>query len=425
MYGMVWQGYLIAGSGAFKGKDLGQVTPFPFPTPPAEKGGWYVVTAACTPDRLVYQQANAYYTYKQGDAAVTFVAEVDLRGGRLVATTSQGYLLGVRGQDYFVLKPSDKELKLRPFPVESSPRPVLFLAYDGKRCLWGGPLFGQTLFSIDPKTKETANTGCVCDGGGEVYGVTFLNGKVYAASYAGGDITEYDPDQPWDQWGLKNPRPLVQLSKNGYIRPVAGIMPGPGDKLYSGWMTKYGAYGGAIAITDPATGATELIENPFGEQAVYGLVIGDHYAYVGTSLEANGLPTKTGESPKFGILDLTTRQKVFEYAFDGAKGVRLFGRDAKTGLVAACVDDKVLLFDAEKREWLKLKTETPLLTYSGAFAGKAFIYANENNVVRLDLKTLDTKVIATAPAAVNNVVLGHHGAVYVSSGSRVYRLRGG
>src|SRR5439155_11442319 len=150
--------------------------------------------------------------------------------------------------------------------------------------LWGGPTFGQTLFWLDTSTKEFFNTPVVCNAGGEVYDVTFLDGKVYAVAYSGGDIIEYNPDQPWDQLSNKNPRTIAHLADRGYIRPVAGVVVGPSQKkLYSGWMAKYGTYGGAIAVTDPADGKTELIENPLGQQAIAGLAVDDTQLYVGTS----------------------------------------------------------------------------------------------------------------------------------------------
>jgi hypothetical protein len=282
-----------------------------------------------TPDVLYLRQGNAVYRYARGDSELTFIADIPLRGGRLMAGTSKGELLGVRGQDYFVIKPGDTDLKLRSIPVEGRGRPTLFLEADPGGRLWGGPHFGQTLFYLDPRTKKAVNTGVVCDAGGEVYDVTFLDGKVYTASYAGGDITCYDPEAPWDQWGLKNPKPLTAVGP-AYIRPTGGIVTGPDRKLYSGWMAQYGKYGGAVAITDPDTGKTELIENPLGEQAVEGLAVDGQFAYVGTSLTANGLPAKKGESPRFGVIDLTSKKVVFQREFEGAQSVRRVVYDTKT-----------------------------------------------------------------------------------------------
>src|SRR5439155_2997054 len=108
-------------------------------------------------------------------------------------------------------------------------------------------------------SKRITNTSQISNHGGEVYDAAFVNGKIYAVAYVGGEVIEYDPDAPWDQIGGKNPRTIATVSP-GYIRPIAGVVLGPDGNLYSGWEAKYGTYGGAVAITDPATGKTQVIE---------------------------------------------------------------------------------------------------------------------------------------------------------------------
>ena len=289
--GSSWNGYYLSGSQAFRGKSFEKIDPVPFPVPPAAKGEW-TVDPLTTEETLYLRQGTAIYRHEKKGSLLQLVADIDLRGGWLMAVNRKGELLGVRGQDYFVIRPGDRDLNLKPIPVEGRGRPALFLKVDPDNRLWGGPRFGQTLFWVDTATLKTTNTGTVCDAGGEVYDVAFLDNRIYTASYAGGDITEYDPDLPWDQWNRKNPRPVASVSP-AYIRPTGGILAVNG-KLYSGWMAKYGTYGGAVAVTDPQTGKTELIENPLGEQSVEGLAVDERFAYVGTSLTANGLPDKEG-----------------------------------------------------------------------------------------------------------------------------------
>ena len=74
---------------------------------------------------------------------------------------------------------------------------------------------------MDPVTKKTVNTDVICDRDGEVYDVAFYKGKVYAVSYAGGDIVEYDPSQPWDEWNSKNPKIIKNLAPSVYARAQA------------------------------------------------------------------------------------------------------------------------------------------------------------------------------------------------------------
>ncbi|MCC6443967.1 MAG: hypothetical protein IT210_10995 [Armatimonadetes bacterium] len=425
--GVIWQGYYLSGSRAFKGRDFQVISPVPFPTPPAEKGGWYVDAFMTTPEDLYLRQGSAIYHYRQGDPALALLTEIDLRGGRVMAANRKGELLGVRGQDYFVIKSGDRDLALRPIPVEGRGRPTLFLEADPQGVLWGGPHFGQTLFSLDPKTKKTVNTGVVCDSGGEVYDVTFLDGKVYTASYAGGDITCYDPRQPWDQWGRKNPRLLAQVGPD-YIRPTGGMVTGPDGRIYSGWMARYGTYGGAVAITDPVTGKTEMIENPLGEQAVEGLAVDDKFAYVSTSLTANGLPTKKaeGEWASFGVIDLATRKVVFRHMFDKVTGVRQVVLDVKTRRAAMIVDGALAVFDTARQSFVSdLPGEPPRASsYRMAAPGDGKIYfATDRDVNTFDLMTGQTKTLARASANVTNVTVAPDKAIYISCGMDVYRVR--
>jgi hypothetical protein len=422
--GVAWSGYFLARDRAFKGDSFRAVGPLPFPAPPVEKGAWFVDTELTTPNAVFIKQGNAFYRFRKGDKAISLIADIDLRGGRAMAANFRGELLGVRGQDYFVIKPGDRDLKLRPVPVEGRGRPMLFLKAGPDGRLWGGPHFGQTLFWLDPQTKKFYNTGTVCDAGGEVYDVAFLAGKIYTASYAGGDITCYDPSLPWDQWDLKNPKPVAKVGP-AYIRPTGGILAGTDGKLYSGWMAKYGTYGGAVAVTDPATGQTDLIENPLGAQGIVGLALDRGLAYVGTTLEANGLPEKKGESPHFGVVDLAAKRVAFKAPFQGAKAVYSVVFDAKTARVAMLVDKRLRVFDPRKKAFADAAfAGVPEITAARLAApGKGFVYAGtDKDAIRVNLKTGAVKVLARAPAPVTNIAVDNHGIVYIACEADVYRI---
>ena len=424
--GSVWNGYFVSGRQVFKGKDLDEVTPPPFPTPPADKGRWSINTTLTSADTLFINQDGALYRYRASEKDLTFICDLSISGGGLTASTEKGELLGIRGQDYFVVKPGDKDVKLRPIPVESSPRQTLFLRVDPRGILWGGPTFGQTLWHMDPMTKKAVNTSTICDAGGEVYDVAFANGKVCAVAYAGGDIIEYDPAQPWDQVNHKNPKVVANVGAKGYIRPEGGTSLGPDGKLYTGWLAKYGVYGGAVSITDPKTGDTELIENPLGEQAIVGAIAGgDGFVYVGSSLSANGLPYKKGEWARFGMVELATKKVLFQHEFDGIYGVSVLGYDPGSKRVAISVGGKLCIFDAAKREFLKDLPEAPKKSgRSVALPGDGILcYANDNSVVRLDMRTGKTATVVEAPGRVENVACGPDGTLYISCGVDVYAVR--
>lgn len=420
--GVSWNGYFLVGSQVLDGKALQPVKP-PFPLPPGE-GGWAVNVNLTTEQVLYLRQGSAVYRYAKGDEKLQWLASAELRGGGIYAATAKGELLGVRGQDYFVIQPGDTQVTLKPIPVDSAPRPTLFLRLDKKGRLWGGPHFGQTLFWMDTRTGKAVNTGTVCNSGGEVYDVAFVNGKVYAVAYAGGDIVQYDPEAPWDQWNNVNPRLIASVGEKGYIRPVPGVIAGPDGKLYSGWMAKYGVYGGAVAITDPATGDTTLIENPLGEQAIEGLAVDEKFLYVGTSLAANGLPNKTGEWARFGMIEKATKQVVFRHEFEGASGVRTFWLDTHTKRVAFSVNDRLHLFDTVSRRFIEPAEETPRVgsRIVGLGDGKAY-YASGKTIVQVDLDTGKAEVLVELSSGVSNVAVAEDGTLYAACGADIYRVR--
>jgi len=422
--GTVWNGYFVTGTHAFKGRELAEVDPLPFPTPPEDKGKWSIDTTLTTPDTLFIRQKTIIYCYKAGDKDLTLITDMALRQGALYAATSKGNVLGVRGQDYFIIKPGDKNLQLKPIPAEASPRPILFLRVDPEGKIWGGPYFGQTLFWTDPTTGKTVNTSTVCDEGGEVYDVAFSGGKVYAVAYAGGDIIEYDPKQSWDQWHVKNPRVIAKVGGE-YIRPEAGVKLGPDGKLYSAWLAKYGVYGGAVSITDIKTGATELIKNPLGEQGLSGVDTDGKFIYVSSTLAGNGLPIKKGDSPKFGVIDPTTKKVIFERIFDGKASVSIPVYDRATKRVVVVANGTVSLFDTAQQKFVEGLPDIPNMSSRKiASAGDGVItYGNEKSLVRLDLATGISTVMLEAPSNITNVAIGPDGTIYLTCGVDLYRVK--
>ncbi|MBM3493595.1 MAG: hypothetical protein FJX72_04625 [Armatimonadetes bacterium] len=424
----VWDGMFAAGSRLFTGPDFTPVPPT-FPTPPEDKGGWAVDAALTTDRMLILRQGTAVYGWRKGDAVLTKLADMELRGGRYLAVTDDGRLLGVRGQDYFVCRPGDTKLDLRPIPGDSGPRNLHFLRVDPQGRVWSGAPFGQTLCYLDPKTRKAVNTRTICDAGGEVFDVAFRDGRVYAAAYSGGNIVEYAPDAPWDQWNNTNPRTIAAVAP-GYIRPVGGIQFGPNGMLYSGWMARYGAYGGAVAITDPATGKTELIENPFGEQTVHGLAVDlradRRVAYVGTSLGANGLPNKKGESARFGVLDLASRKAVFTRTFEGAASVHSVAFDPSTNLVAMIAGGRLQVFDPATRKFATLPDDLPAPRGNLAVApGGRVVYGSAKDVIEFDMAGRTWTKVAETPERFGQIAVSSKGDMYVAAGPAVYRVTRG
>ncbi|MCX6376484.1 MAG: hypothetical protein NTU88_10710, partial [Armatimonadetes bacterium] len=217
------------------------------------------------------------------------------------------------------------------------------------------------------------------------------------------------------------PTAIAHIGTNGYIRPIGGAGFGPDGKLYSGWMAKYGTYGGAVAITNPDTGQTDLIENPLGEQAIHGLAVDAEYAYAGTTLSGNGLPNKTGESAKFGIIELATGKVVFEKTFDGASTILVPGYDEPTKRLVLSNGGALMLFDTSKRDFIALPEDTPKLTsYCTAMKDGCLYYGSEKSIVKLDVRRRKFERIADAPGRVSNVALGPDGSTGLAAGGTVY-----
>lgn len=421
----IWNGYILDGNRAFDGKTLELLKEPPFPAPPAEDGDWTILPNVTTPYVVHIKQKNKIYRFRQGDKELSLVGEVDSRLGGFHGVSLAGELLGVFGQDYFILQPGSREAKLMPIPVESGGRPPHFIRADGQGRLWGGPMFGQTLFWVDLKTGEATNTGIVSNRGGEVYDVAFTDDKVYAVAYVGGETIVYDPRQPWNQWGYKNPRTISNISQE-YIRPVGGVHLGPDGKLYSGWMAIYGTYGGALAITDPATEKTEVIKEPLGVQAVSGVDVGPAHVFLGTSLAGNGLPSQPNADPKFGVMDLKTRAIVFEHTFEkpdfGELHVVLYDKATNTVLLAP--GKRFLVYDVEKTKLESVEMKGIPARTGGAVApgDGTVIYGSEKELVIFDLKTRTVKRTETMPGKVEHLTRDPDGRLYFSAGPTVYRV---
>lgn len=423
--GVEWDGCFVTSdprSGrleAFTDASLKPADPRRFPW----EEGLQLYKALCTAKTLYFQRGNALLCFNAGDTKLTPVIDLELDGGRYVGLTSDGDLVGLRGQAWFKLNPASPTLDLHPITADIAPRPIMFLRADPSGSLWGGPHFGQTLFWYDPRTGKAFNTDVVSNSGGEVYDAAFDEEHVYAAAYAGGDIVAYKPAAPWDQRGNRNPRLLTSLGSRGYIRPIGGIQLADDGKLYAGWMAKYGTYGGAISITDRQTGETDLIENPLGSQAIRSLAVAAGRAYMGTNLEANGLPAQAGKA-KFGVVDLATRKVLLEKELEGGTVAEVTvisgGR-----YVAARNHQTLLLLDTKTLELLPVPTTLPKL--SGAIlpvrGAPAILAAAGRSILRIDLPACTARTVVEMPTSFQRMTQAPDGRLYFADGVNLMRTK--
>lgn len=431
--GLTWNGYFVSGNNwdgkaaegttVFKVPDFTPVNPPPFPVPPG-KGSWRVDTYASTGDTLFIRQGEEVFRYKTGDSGLTKVSDGGFGSARFIGCAESGTLLGLRGQDYAVQSPGSP-IEFRPIPVEGSPRSTHFLRADGHGRLWGGPTFGQTVFYVDTKTGKTVNTSQVCNSGGEVYDAAFIGEKTYLVAYAGGDVIEFDPSLPWDQAGNRNPRTIAHLhdAGAGYIRPNAGVSVGADGKLYSGWLTVYGKYGGAVSVTDPATGKTDLIENPLGAQGVSGVATDGTHVFVGTTLGGNGLPTQPG-SAQFGVVDLASKKVPFRHAFEGIGTVDRLVFDPASKTVAFTAGGAWYLYTPGDGSLRPVDGAPKATTHMlPAVHGGRLYYGGGTALISMELSTGKTETVLSAPSEIDTVTADPDGVVYVSCGVDVYRVR--
>jgi len=441
--GVSWNGYFCSGGACFHGTTLEPVPTPPFPVPDGADGGWSVDTNLTTERTLWLWQGAVLFRYEPGNESLERFAEIRVPGGRLLSASQDGWAVGVRGQDYFVVRTGATGVDLRPIPTEAGPRPTLFLRCDPRGRVWGGPHFGQTLFCYDPSSRRVLNTRTISDHGGEAYDVAFIGETAFAASYSGGEIIRYQPKKPWDQMNHTNPRTIAELGSKGYIRPTGGIVVGEDGRLYSGWMAAYGTYGGALAVTSPDTGTTELIENPLGSQAISGVAVAGDLVFLGTSLSANGLPDKKGESPRFGVYDMVRRAVVARHELAGVSSVRPLAAVAGGKRVVLAVGDRLCYADSP--DWSVITDGYPQAprmrcncvalwkTAAGAHGEQRewLLYGSGTELVALDCTSGGRHVLANLPKPINNVaaVVAELSTrrgdchIYVSCGAELYRVR--
>lgn len=348
--------------------------------------------------------------------------EVPLGDGRVFVT---------RGQEYYIYSPADdssagNKPPLHPIPTERPPTRVHTLIADAQGKLWGASGFGQTIFSYNPDTGEMWNSQVVCDGGGEVYGMVFCGDRLFMSAYSGGDHVVYDPRLPWDQVGNVNPRTLQSVAP-AYIRPEGRSVLGPDGHVWTGWMARYGVYGGAISRVHVETLDVTTWENLVPAQTVMALAADDRYLYFTTGGAANGLPPK---KEPFAFCVLSTDGEILcQHRFaEGRHPGRIAtsptpssaaGQD-KQGQVFVAVDDELWPFDPANFTWGEpIAIGAPVDCLLSLSTGDLLVFAGDR-LWRLAAGQLTE--LGLLPGSVRTATQAPDGRIYFAVGTGVYRL---
>ena len=218
---------------------------------------------------------------------------------------ANGDIFGFQGQEIYKLKKTALEPEFHKYPVAPPPTRAFGVNVDEEGKIWGTSSFGMTVFCYDPKTGETTNTIDVSRSGGECYGIVPYRGKIYLTAYAGGEHIVYDPKEPWNMRANVNPK-MVYTVAPGYIRPQTRSITNGDGIIWTGWMAKYGTYGGAITKWDVNSGEITLFPDLIGENAIEAMTIYKETIIFNTIKGGNGLPT-VNDATKY----------IYKMTFDG------------------------------------------------------------------------------------------------------------
>ena len=406
-----------------------QFVPAAFPAPSANSH-WTSLLRTSTPDRAILCASNETIYLSTTGAKPQPIWDLDLKGGSVIGVDSNGKVLGMRGQEYFVAEPLVQELEFHPIANKPVPVSMHFITADPQGGVIGGPSFGQTLFRYDAARQLEQNTGQVADTGGEVYDGLWLNEKFYYVAYAGGYLGEWNPAQPWDQLHNINPKILQKYKAEEFgslIRPIGEIVRGPKGKLYAGWSADYGMTSGGLTEYDIETAKSRIWHSDiFADAMSIGFITADEkYVYGITSNFFSGV--KLPPKPLvFWVFDPATEKVLFNQTLNVTSGAQVF-QVPKTGNVWLADPDALHLFDPAEMAFtrtlpLPQKAESPPLISSVDVRGnKAWIFA-ANAILRLDDSAEPQIKVLFPTEKIGHLAAGYDGQLYFTQGSQLWAV---
>ena len=295
-------------------------------------------------DDITWFARDAAHAYGMGDSAVQrwqfatgqvrlVVSEPGMnflntnltRTGKLVSVTKDG--------NFFRYDAATGEMEMsRRLATDNVQTVDCVIRLDKDRVL-GTPFITQRFWETNLRTKRGFDCGTAAPGGGEILRVWKLNGHVYMAAYAGGELVEYDPAA--HPHFPENPR--VVARPPGGMRPVASA--DDGRHIFYSCSHHYGHLGSILTRYDTATGLAQYRKNPLPDQQIVSLCCEPvtNSLLCGTTYEPDGGCEPSTHDTLMARLDIETLEpRQICIGPTGSVGVRLLGPLDGTHWLGTC-----------------------------------------------------------------------------------------
>jgi len=282
-------------------------------------------------------------------------------GGHVAAEDSQGRLLGFRGMDYFVLEPdgSGGDPVRVPLEAPGGSDIISLVAHPNGKVYVTPDAAGAGFAICDGQTGKTIEmTDPVCHHGPDDVVMALRGDQIVITCYPESCFLVYDPSEPWDRAGNRNPR---RVGGGPGDRPIAGLINGPGGAMFAGYTREYYAEpGGTLIRFDPETEEIRTYVDLVSGQAIASLAADERYVYCGTLYQAHSygtpVPGYAGTAPDGGavffIWDPAAEEIVNRFVFPGVPEVAALAHDPETRMVFVPVRNEIRRFSVETMSWL-------------------------------------------------------------------------
>lgn len=200
--------------------------------------------------------------------------------------------------------------------------------------LLGTPFISQRFWEVNLRTKEGYDCGRAAPGAGEVLQTWKMGQQVYMAAYAGGELTEYNPEQ--HPHFPENPRVVADPPEG--MRPVAGT--DDGRHIYYSCSHPYGALGSVLTKYDTVTGMASYHDDPLPGQCLHSLYYDEttNSLLAGSTMHADchSCPP-TSERCYFARVDAETLEVLEQHlAPAGTEAARILGPMGEGRYLCTC-----------------------------------------------------------------------------------------